>query len=268
MRLKMGVLLVGVLAVTACKQQPDPAAVFDGTAGSWIDLTYPFSEETVYWPTGMPFTLEQVAYGPSEAGHFYSSYNYSAGEHGGTHFDAPIHFAEGQPTTDQISVNSLVGPAVVVDVTANVHPDYQIQVSDLETWEQAYGPIPEGAQVLFRTGWGRRWPDKTAFLGTENTGPEAVPHLHFPGISPEAASWLVNERSIDAVGIDTPSIDYGQSTRFETHVILYEAGLIGYENIANLEQLPEQGAFVVALPMKIEGGSGGPLRIVGFVPNR
>jgi kynurenine formamidase len=159
-----------------------------------------------------------------------------------------------------------VGPAVVVDVTANVHPDYQVQVSDLEAWEQVHGPIPDGAQVLIRTGWGDRWPDKASFLGTDMTGPEAVPHLHFPGISPEAAQWLVDERNIDAVGIDTPSIDYGQATLFETHVIMYEAGLIGYENIANLEQLPEQGAFVVALPMKIEGGSGGPLRIVGFVP--
>lgn len=266
MRLLSGCLLTLLLVLHGCARSQDPSAVFDGTAGNWIDLTYPFSEETIYWPTGMPFSHEEVAYGPSEAGHFYSSYNYTANEHGGTHFDAPIHFAEGRPTADQVSVNSLVGPAVVVDVTDHVHPDYQVQVSDLEAWEEAHGPIPDGAQVLFRTGWGSRWPDKALFLGTDMTGPEAVPHLHFPGISPDAARWLVNERSIEAVGIDTPSIDYGQSTRFETHVILYEAGLIGYENIANLDQLPETGAYVVALPMKIEGGSGGPLRIVGFVP--
>jgi len=267
MRLFSGLLLTAVLAGTGCTRSEDLSAVFDGTAGNWIDLTYPFSEETIYWPTGLPFSLEQVAYGPTEAGHFYSSYNYSAGEHGGTHFDAPIHFAEGGQTSEQVPVDRLIGPAVVVDVTAHVTPDYQVQVADLEAWEQTHGRIPEGAQVLFRTGWGSRWPDKTAFLGTEMTGPEAVPHLHFPGISPEAARWLVTERTIDAVGIDTPSIDYGQSTHFETHVILYEAGLVGYENIANLEQLPAEGSFVVALPMKIAGGSGGPLRIVAFVPN-
>jgi kynurenine formamidase len=266
MRITSAVFLSLLFVCNGCTRPPDPSAVFDGTSGEWIDLTYSFSEETIYWPTGMPFSHEEVAYGPSEAGHFYSSYNYTANEHGGTHFDAPIHFAEAQQTAEQISVNRLVGPAVVVDVTANVHPDYQVQVSDLEAWEQVHGPIPDGAQVLIRTGWGDRWPDKASFLGTDMTGPEAVPHLHFPGISPEAAQWLVDERSIDAVGIDTPSIDYGQATLFETHVIMYEAGLIGYENIANLEQLPEQGAFVVALPMKIEGGSGGPLRIVGFVP--
>ena len=267
MRLLIVLLLATVVTSIGCTRSADHSAVFDGTAGVWIDLTYAFSEETVYWPTGMPFSHEEVAYGPSEAGHFYSSYNYSANEHGGTHFDAPIHFAEGGSTAEQIPINSLVGPAVVVDVTASAHPDYQVQVSDLERWEQAHGQIPDGAQVLFLTGWGSRWPDKASFLGTDMTGPDAVPHLHFPGISPEAARWLVNQRNIDAVGIDTPSIDYGQSTHFETHVILYEAGIIGYENIANLDQLPEQGAFVIALPMKIAGGSGGPLRIIGFVPN-
>ncbi len=266
MRVSMGFLAVALLVIGGCTRSADLSAVFDGTAGRWIDLTYPFSEETIYWPTGESFSHEEVAYGPTEAGHFYSSYNYSANEHGGTHFDAPIHFAEGGSTADEIPVGALVGPAVVVDVTENAHPDYQIQVSDLERWEQNHGPMPDGAQVLFRTGWGIRWPDKATFLGTDMTGPEAVPHLHFPGISPEAAQWLVDERNIEAVGIDTPSIDYGQSTQFETHVILYEAGLIGYENIANLDQLPEVGAFVVALPMKIAGGSGGPLRIVGFVP--
>ncbi len=182
-------------------------------------------------------------------------------------FDVPIHFAEGGQTSEQVPVDRLIGPAVVVEVTAHVHPDYQVQIADLEAWEQTHGLMPEGAHVLLRTGWGSRWPDKATFLGTEMTGPEAIQHLHFPGTSSEVARWLVTQRNIDAVGIDTPSIDYGQSTQFETHVILYEAGLIGYENIANLEQLPESGSFVVALPKKIAGGSGGPLRIVAFVPN-
>jgi kynurenine formamidase len=241
--------------------------IFQGNAGRWVDLTYSYSSETIYWPTAKPFQLEEVAYGMSENGYFYSSYNYSASEHGGTHFDAPAHFAEGAPAADQVPLKRLIGPAVVVDVAEKATPDYQVQVSDFERWEQAHGPIPDGAIVLLRTGWGSRWPDRKSFLGTELTGPEAVPELHFPGLSPDAAQWLVEERRIDAIGIDTPSIDYGQSKTFETHRILYRTNMPGFENIAHLDQLPEAGSYVVALPMKIAGGSGGPLRIVAFIPH-
>ncbi len=262
--------LVGILSVTAglgCQPAADHAGVFDGSAGRWVDLTYSYSSETIYWPTAEPFVLQQEAYGTTEGGYFYSANNFSAAEHGGTHFDAPIHFAQGGQKAEQVPLDRLIGAAVVVDVTGHVNPDYQLQVGDLENWEAEHGAIPEGAIVLVRTGWGSRWPDKLRYLGTDRTGPEAVAELHFPGIGPEAARWLVEERRIAAIGIDTPSIDFGQSTRFETHVIAYGANIPGFENIANLEQLPEMGAYVVALPMKIEGGSGGPLRIVGFIPN-
>ena len=127
--------------------------------------------------------------------------------------------------------------------------------------------IPDHAIVLLQTGWGALYSDRAAYLGTGLTGPEAVPHLHFPGLSPEAAEWLAAERSVDAVGIDTPSIDYGQSTLFESHQALFENNVPVFENVANLSQLPETGSFVIALPMKIAGGSGGPLRIVAYVPN-
>jgi kynurenine formamidase len=159
-----------------------------------------------------------------------------------------------------------MGPAAVVDVSARADADYLVSVADLEEWEAAHGTLPEGAIVLLRTGWGERWTDRTAYLGTDLTGPEAVPALHFPGLAPEAAAWLVQNRTVAAVGIDTPSIDFGQSSDFQSHVTLYSADISGFENVANLERLPESGAFVVALPMKIEGGSGGPLRIVAFVP--
>lgn len=259
------------LAVVSCRPAPpqpqlEIADIFDGKAGRWVDLTYSFSSETLYWPTGKPFELEEVFYGQSENGYFYSSYNYGGSEHGGTHFDAPVHFAEGATTTDKVGIERLIGPAAVVDVTDKVTPDYQIQVADLERWESAHGKIPAGAIVLFRTGWGSRWPDRKSYLGTEKTGPEAVAELHFPGISPEAAQWILDERDIDAVGIDTPSIDYGQSKMFETHRVLYPAQMPGFENIANLEELPEADSYVIALPMKIAGGSGAPLRIIAFIP--
>ena len=266
-----GVLIsVGSLIVLAGCQapsgQPDYSAVFDGSGGRWIDLSYAFSEETIYWPTEDGFRLDELAYGETETGYFYSSYRISTAEHGGTHLDAPIHFSRGGMSAEQIPLDRLIAPVVVVDVSARATPDYRIDVADLEGWERAHGPIPDGAILLLRTGWGARWPDRLSYLGTERTGPEAVAELHFPGIHPDAARWITDQRNVAAVGIDTPSIDYGQSSGFEAHVIIYGANIPGFENVANLDELPEAGAFVVALPMKVAGGSGGPLRIVAFVP--
>ena len=257
------------VSLVACRPAaPDHAAVFDGTGGQWVDLTHAFSSSTIYWPTDTAgFGLEEHAYGPTEGGWFYASYAFSSAEHGGTHLDAPIHFAEGRQTNDQIPLTSLVGPAAVVDVSAHATADYLVTVDDLTAWEAEHGELPTGGILLLRTGWGARWSDRASYLGTELTGAEAVPHLHFPGLDPEAAQWLVDNRDVAALGIDTPSIDYGQSADFRSHVILYDTNVVGFENVANLELLPEAGAFVVALPMKIEGGSGGPLRIVGFVPH-
>jgi kynurenine formamidase len=160
-----------------------------------------------------------------------------------------------------------MGPAIVVDVSAEAarSRDYRLTPDVIDVWERVNGPIPARAIVLVRTGWGSRWPDRVRYLGTAKTGPEAVPELHFPGIHPDAARRLV-ERRVDAVGIDTPSIDYGQSTTFDTHQILFAADIPAFENVASLDLLPATGAFVIALPMKIAGGSGGPLRIVALLP--
>ena len=246
----------------------DISAVFDGRAGSWVDLTHSFNESTIYWPTDtVGFRIEQLAYGPTPGGWFYASYAFSSAEHGGTHLDAPIHFARGRLTTEALPLGLLIAPAAVVDVSGKATPDYQVSIADIQAWEEEHGRLPEGVAVLLRTGWSERWDDRSAYLGTSATGPEAVPELHFPGLAPEAAQWLVDNRSVESIGIDTPSIDYGQSERFESHVILYTENIVGYENVANLDALPEWGAYVVALPMKIERGSGGPLRIVAFVPN-
>ena len=263
------VSLGSLIVAAACQGsagQPDYSAVFDGSGGRWIDLSYAYSEETLYWPTEDGFQLEELAYGETEAGYFYSSYKISTAEHGGTHLDAPIHFSRGGMSAEQIPLDRLIAPAVVVDVADRATLDYLIDVGDLEEWERTHGRIPDGAILLLRTGWGERWPDRIGYLGTERTGPEAVAELHFPGIHPEAARWITDQRNVAAVGIDTPSIDYGQSTGFEAHVIIYGSNIPGFENVANLQEIPEVGAFVVALPMKVAGGSGGPLRIVAFVP--
>ncbi len=261
--------LVVLLVVAAGCTQPgdDLTALFDNPA-AWIDLSYAFDAQTIYWPTAESFSLESVAAGMTEGGYYYAANNFRAAEHGGTHLDAPAHFADGRHTTDEIPLAHLTGPAVVIDVmeAASQNRDYLAGVEDLERYEAVYGPIPNGAIVLFRTGWGRFWPDPERYLGTALRGDAAVPLLHFPGIDPVAARWLVSERRIDAVGIDTPSIDYGQSATFDTHQILFAENIPAFENVANLDRVPEQGAFVIALPMKIAGGSGGPLRVVALVP--
>lgn len=256
-----------LLLLVACATESPPADPF--SEGKWIDLTYNFDESTIYWPTAEGFRLDTVFAGETEKGYYYSAFQYCAAEHGGTHLDAPVHFAEGKQSMDQIPLERLTGNAIVLDVSDNAlsDKDYQIATSDFEAWEAEHGTIPENAIVMLRTGYGKFWPDKIQYMGTADRGEEAVAQLHFPGLAPEAAEWLTTNRKIKAIGLDTPSIDYGQSTLFESHQILFQSNIPAFENVANLDQLPVTGSYIVALPMKIKGGSGGPLRIVAFLPD-
>jgi len=232
-----------------------------------IDLTYPFDSDSVYWPTAETFKLETDFEGVTDKGYFYSAYRYSAAEHGGTHIDAPVHFAKGQNSVDQIPLEQLTGPGLVIDVTAQcaTNPDYLISAADIQNWERRNGQIPGGSIVLLRTGYGKYYPDRKKYLGTDERGAAAVAKLHFPGLDPAAARWLTTNRSIKAIGLDTASIDRGQSTLFESHRALFEKNVPAFENVANLDQLPVKGFTIVALPMKIKGGSGGPLRIIAML---
>lgn len=256
----------------ACGNAPPAAqtrrAPFEG--GAVVDLSHAFDERTVYWPTAEPFKLETDFEGMTDKGYFYSAKRFSTAEHGGTHLDAPVHFAEGRHTVDQIPLEQLVGSAVVVDVSEKCarDADYQVSAEDFAAWEREHGALPTGALVLLRTGFGRRWPDRKSYMGTDERGAEAVAKLHFPGLHPDAARWLVASRQVKAVGIDTPSIDYGQSTLFESHRVLFDRNIPALENLANLDALPAKDFFVVALPMKIKGGTGGPLRAVAFLEKK
>jgi len=236
--------------------------------GTITDLTYAFDSETVYWPTAEGFELNVDFKGVTPAGFYYEANKFCSAEHGGTHLDAPAHFAEGGQHAEEIPLEHLIGPAVVVDVSAQVaaNRDYQVSVADFEAWEAVHGRLEDGVIVLLRTGWGRFWPDLETYLGTAGRGQDAVALLHFPGLGPEAAQWLVDKRSIHAIGLDTASIDYGQSTQFESHRTLFAKDIPAFENLAQLELLPETGFRIIALPMKIAGGSGGPLRIVAILP--
>ena len=262
--------LGGLLFCTACtdtKKGSDPAQAFSG--GQWIDLTYDFSDKTIYWPNNPEgFRLDTQFKGHTEGGFYYESYAFYAPEHGGTHLDAPIHFAEGKWAADEIPVDRLTGKAVVIDVTDKCikNTDYLITTEDVLTWEKEHGQIPDDAMLLFRTGWGAYYPDAAKYLGTALKGDSGIANLHFPSIGPELAEWIVQNRKVKAVGVDVASVDYGQSKDFKTHQILYKENIIGFENVANMDKLPATGAYVVALPMKIKKGSGGPLRIIAWIP--
>jgi kynurenine formamidase len=235
-------------------------------AAELLDLTYAFDEQTIYWPTEKPFQLEVSHKGPTPGGYWYEANRIIAAEHGGTHLDAPVHFAKGKWSVEQIPASTLVGAAVVVDMSAQASrsADAELTPADLEAWEARHGRIPEGAIVLVRTGWGRYWPDKKQYLGTDK--PRDVAGLHFPGIGAKAARWLATERKIKLVGIDTPSMDRGQSKDFGAHQVFGAANVPGLENIAQLDRLPPTGATIWALPMKIKGGSGAPCRIFAQLP--
>lgn len=259
---KFLITLLGFFILIGCtKPQPDLLS------GKIIDLTYAFDETTVYWPTAEGFRSEIAFEGVTEQGYYYTANKFSTAEHGGTHIDAPIHFYKDRNTVDAIPLEQLMGRAVVIDVSEKCasNPDYQVQVDDFTAWEQKHAMQLHDVIVLLRTGFGKYWPDRVKYMGTDERGAEAVPKLHFPGLHPDAAKWLVANRSIKAIGLDTPSIDYGQSTLFESHVTLYEKNIPAFENIANLDQLPEKDFAVIALPIKIRDGSGGPLRIIAIV---
>lgn len=233
-----------------------------------VDLSHVYDEQTIFWPTEKGFELEKEFDGITQGGYYYAANRFSMAEHGGTHIDAPIHFAKDKATVDRIPLERLIGPAVVVDVREACarDRDHRVNVADFETWERAHGRIPNGAIVLLSTGFGHFWPDREKYMGTTARGPEAVDDLHFPGLHPDAATWLVDARRIHAIGLDTPSIDDGSSIMFEAHRILLSHEVPAFENLTNLDQLPATGSMVVALPMKIKGGSGGPLRIIAIVP--
>ena len=245
-----------------------PALAQNISGGRWVDLTHAFNEKSIYWPTAETFKKKVVSYGRTPGGWFYAAYNFTAAEHGGTHMDAPIHFGEGAHTTDQVPVSQLIGPGIVIDVSkqAAANVDYQVTAADIKAFEAKHGRIPKGAIVLFNTGRAKLYGDPKAYMGTTERGQAAVAKLHFPGLAVDGAKLLI-ARGISAVGIDTPSIDSGQSKDFATHVALMTNNIPAFENVADMSALPPTGSAIIALPMKIEGGSGGPLRIVAHVPN-
>jgi kynurenine formamidase len=267
-------LLAAAAIVAGATMARSPDASANGSAqgpdlskARIVDLTHAYSSRTLYWPTSpRKFVLDKLSYGRVEGGWFYAANSFCTPEHGGTHLDAPIHFGEGKYTADQIPLERLIGPAVVIDVTASAvkDRDYRMTRDDVLAFEGKHGRIAQGTIVLARTDWSRHWPDAKAYLGDDTPGDASK--LSFPSYGEAAARLLVEERRVGALGIDTASNDYGKSKDFIVHRIAAEKNVPGLENLTNLDRLPPRGATVIALPIKIEGGSGGPVRVVALLP--
>ncbi len=252
-------LILWVTAVYARSQNP--------VKGPLVDLTHAFNAQTIYWPTSPSrFDLKRISHGQTHGGYFYASNSFCAPEHGGTHIDAPVHFAEGRKTVDEISLEHMVGPAVVIDVSRQAarDRDYRLMSKDVLAFEKEHGPIAPGTMVLLRTDWSRFWPDRKAYLGDDKHGDASK--LRFPGYGVGAVRLLVQERGVRVIGVDTASVDYGRSKDFIVHQITGAMDVVTLENLTNLDKVPPHGATVVALPMKIEGGTGSPVRIIAILP--
>jgi kynurenine formamidase len=260
LRSRLFAFILGVLGLVSCKVV---------SWGEVVDLTHSFDETTVYWPTEEGFKLIRGPAGVTEQGYYYAANRFMCAEHGGTHLDAPIHFFEKGETVDTIPVARFIGPGACVDVTTKCagDRDYQVTTEDFQAWESANKASLEKRIVLIRTGYSRFWPEAEKYLGTKDRGKAAVAKLHFPGLDPAAAEWLVTRRHIRAVGIDTASIDHGQTRNYPTHQRLFRDNVPALENVADMSKLPASGFTVVALPMKIGGGSGAPCRIVAVMGN-
>src|SRR5437773_2035781 len=225
-----------------------------------LDLSYAINDKLVPWPGDEKVFEAKVNASIGKNGYFTRSFWML--EHYGTHVDAPAHFPPGKTTVDQIPAKQLFGPAVVIDVRAESgkNADYQLGASRVEEWEERHGRIPEGAIVLLRTGWASRWPDARKYRNQDAKG-----KMHFPGFSAEAAKLLI-QRKVSGLGCDTLSIDHGASSDYPVHHLVLGAGLYQLENLADLSELPETGAFLIVAPIKLEGGSGGPVRVFALLP--
>ena len=265
----------GLLALIAACGTPSSPTAPHADAAAWlaavpadrlIDLSYAFDTTTVYWPTARRFERIQDAAGMTPEGYWYAANSICGSEHGGTHLDAPQHFARDGWTTDRIPIEALVAPVRAIDARAGAaaDADHAVTVEEIRAHEAAHGPIPRGAVVVLHTGWGDRWPDLKRYLGDDTPGDAS--RLHFPGLSEAAARFLAVERGPAGIGIDTASIDPGPSQDFRSHRVLAAANIYALENLDNVERLPPAGATLIALPMKIANGSGGPVRVLAILP--
>jgi len=257
----MRTLVTICLLLVGCGPASNQPSGTDLTSATFIDMTHSVSLNAPFW-SGEVTPFEYNALATHASGKVVMG-QYAVPEHFGTHLDAPIHGGDNLPTVDQLTAEDLFGPAVVVDISskAETDADYRLTREDLLEWEHDHGRIPDGAIVLLNTGWSLKWNDMDAYRNRADDG-----RMHFPGFGEESASFLANERSIRGIGIDNMSVDYGLSSGFEVHSIVNGSGKYHLENVANVHLLPATGAHLIVAPIKIEGGSGGQVRIWAVLP--
>ena len=252
-----------VLCVSAgFAQTPQKNGALEGIASGKtriIDLSYSINDKLVAWP-GDPKVFEAKVNGTIDKDGYFTR-SFWMLEHYGTHLDAPAHFPPGKTTVEKIAPEKFFGPAVVLDVRAEAekNADYQLSPTVIEAWEKRNGRILPGAIVILRTGWASRWPDVQRYRNTDAKG-----EMHFPGFSVDAAKILL-ERKISGLGCDTLSIDPGNSKDFPVHHLVLGDEVYQLENLRDLSALPEMGAFLAVAPIKLEGGSGGAVRVFALV---
>ncbi len=256
----IGISLMGCTA-TNNKEVDRLELLFNGELNV-IDLTHALSESSPYWPdpSGNPFDYDTIFAQPSGAP---GMGKYSTPEHYGTHMDAPIHSSDNQLSVDMLGPKELFGSAAVIDISvqSSTNADYTLSLDDIKNWEKEFGAIPDRAIVLLSTGWSKKWNDYSAYKNEDEEG-----KMHFPGFSVEAATFLVTERNILGIGIDDFSVDAAIADGFPVHGIVNGAGKFHLENVANVDQLPATGAYIITAPIKLEGGSGGQVRIFAVIP--
>ncbi|XP_042912025.1 isatin hydrolase-like isoform X1 [Parasteatoda tepidariorum] len=233
---------------------------------TFIDMTYVYDKTTLRYPIFSKFKIEKLVKGPNKdlVTKWLQYEDFSTSTHTGTHMDAPAHFVKGEITVDEIPARSFFGKAAVIDITrkASLSPDAVATVEDVMNWERTTQRCLNGTIVLLNSGWGHKWNDRDAFLGSSS---DDTSTLHFPGFSPEACKWMTECRSIKGVGVDTASIDPGTTKISPCHGYVLRHRLFALENVANIDKLPISGATLYVFPMKIGKGSGAPTRIVASV---
>jgi len=261
---KILLLLVGFLTVSCQKEKPelDRLEQLFSAKLTIIDLTHTLNNTSPYWPSekGSPFKYDTIFAHKSGSPVMGA---YSTPEHHGTHIDAPIHGGDNLKSVEQLTSEDMFGPAIVIDISkqSGVNSDYTLSKTNILDWEVKHGKLPKGAIVLLYTGWSKKWTDYEAYKNEDEDG-----KMHFPGFSENAAQFLIDERDIRGIGIDNMSVDAAQSKGFPVHGIVNGAGKYQLENVANLHLLPPTGTFLIVAPIKIQGGSGGQVRLFAIVP--
>jgi kynurenine formamidase len=231
-----------------------------------VDLTHTLDKNTIHWPTESGFHYEYEHHGMTPEGYFFASGRFASPEHIGTHMDAPIHFNRDGLPANKVPLGDCIGPAAVIDFSERAlkDPNATLSVADIQRYEKTYGRIPDGAIVVARSGWGRFWPDRKRYMGTDKPGD--VAGLRFPGFSVAAVGFLLKRRKVIAIAIDTASIDRGVSTNFGVHRLWLGANRPAFENLADADKLPPAGAIIFGAPLKIGGGTGAPARVFALLP--